>query len=160
MFFTAADIARQIQGEVLGDGSVPLTGVAPADHAQRGDLTYAENEDYFARAEQSAASAILADGNFSSAKKVVIRARTLARCAWWVSGRGSGRASCSKAAITWAPTASWGRTRTCFRTSHFIPARRSANASPFTPARSSARMDSVTCSMRGFIAKCRRSATS
>ncbi len=73
MFFTAADIARQIQGEVLGDGSVPLTGVAPADHAQRGELTYAENEDYFARAEQSAASAILADRNFSSAQKVVIR---------------------------------------------------------------------------------------
>ncbi len=72
MFFTAADIARQIQGEVLGDASVPLTGVAPADHAQRGDLTYAENEDYFARAEQSAASAILADRNFSSANKVVI----------------------------------------------------------------------------------------
>src|SRR2546427_8326101 len=73
MFFTAADIAREIHGEVLGDGSVPLTGVAPADHAQRGELTYAENEDYFARAEQSAASAILADLNFSSAKKVVIR---------------------------------------------------------------------------------------
>src|SRR5258708_8352210 len=72
MFFTAADIAREIHGEVLGDGSVPLTGVAPADHAQRGELTYAENEDYFARAEQSAASAILADRNFSSAQKVVI----------------------------------------------------------------------------------------
>jgi UDP-3-O-[3-hydroxymyristoyl] glucosamine N-acyltransferase len=36
-------------------------------------LTFAENENYFARAEQSAASAIILDGPFTSAKKTVIR---------------------------------------------------------------------------------------
>ncbi|MDB6112289.1 MAG: lpxD [Pedosphaera sp.] len=73
MPFTAAEIASQLQGEVLGEASLALTGFAPADRAQPGDLTFAENEDYFARAETSAASAILVDGNFTSQKKVLIR---------------------------------------------------------------------------------------
>ncbi len=70
---TAADIARHLGGIVQGDGSVPLTGFAPAAGSKPGDLTFAENETYFARAEQSAAAAILVDGEFTSAKKVIIR---------------------------------------------------------------------------------------
>ena len=50
-----------------------LKNFAPADRAQAGDLTFAENESYFARAEQSAASAILVDGPFTSTQKVLIR---------------------------------------------------------------------------------------
>ena len=73
MSFTAAAIARQLQGEVLGDGNIVLKGFAPADRAQSGDLTFAENENYFARAEQSSASAIIAPGPFTSMKKTVIR---------------------------------------------------------------------------------------
>ena len=73
MPFTAADIAKQLQGEVIGDASATLAGFAPADSARPGDLTFAENEDYFARAEQSAATAIIADQRFSSAKKILIR---------------------------------------------------------------------------------------
>jgi UDP-3-O-[3-hydroxymyristoyl] glucosamine N-acyltransferase len=73
MPFTAAEIAKQLAGEVSGDASLVVTGFAPADRAQKGDLTFAENESYFARAEQSAASAILVDGAFSSASKVLIR---------------------------------------------------------------------------------------
>ncbi|MDB6016912.1 MAG: lpxD [Pedosphaera sp.] len=73
MPLTAADIAKQLSGEVLGDGSLLLSGFAPADRAQPGDLTFAENETYFARAESSAASAILVAGNFTSASKVLIR---------------------------------------------------------------------------------------
>lgn len=75
MPFTAADIARQLQGEVLGDASIVLKGFAPADRAQPGDLTFAENENYFARAEQSAASAIIASGALTSTRKVVIRVK-------------------------------------------------------------------------------------
>jgi UDP-3-O-[3-hydroxymyristoyl] glucosamine N-acyltransferase len=52
---------------------VILHGFAPADCAKAGDLTFAENEDYFARAEQSAATAILVDGRFTSVRKVLIR---------------------------------------------------------------------------------------
>ena len=73
MALTAADIALHLQGQVQGDASVPLTGLAPADSVKPGDLTFAENEIYFARAEASAASAILVAGDFTSSKKVLIR---------------------------------------------------------------------------------------
>jgi UDP-3-O-[3-hydroxymyristoyl] glucosamine N-acyltransferase len=73
MPFTAAQIAEQLRGEVLGDSSVQLSGFAPADLARAGDLTFAENEAYFAAAEQSQATAILVAGAFTSPKKVLIR---------------------------------------------------------------------------------------
>lgn len=73
MPFTAAEIAQKLHGEVLGDGSVVLTGFAPALACKPGDLTFAENEEYLARAEQSAASAILVSGNIPSSQKVLIR---------------------------------------------------------------------------------------
>ena len=75
MSFTAAQIAEQLRGEILGDGSVQLTGFAPADSAQAGDLTFAENEIHFAAAEQGQASAILVPGAFTSSKKVLIRVK-------------------------------------------------------------------------------------
>jgi len=71
--FTTAQIAKQLDGEVIGDGSLKLTGFAPATSARPGDLTFAENETFFQKAEQSAASAILVDGPFTSARKTIIR---------------------------------------------------------------------------------------
>jgi len=73
MSFTAAQIAERVRGEVLGDGSTPLTGFASADQARAGDLTFADKPEYFVAAEQSAAAAILVPAGFSSTKKVVIR---------------------------------------------------------------------------------------
>ncbi len=73
MPFTAAEIAKHLGGEVLGEPSLSLKGFAPADRAQPGDLTFAENENYFARAEQSAASAVIVDGAFASKRKTLIR---------------------------------------------------------------------------------------
>jgi UDP-3-O-[3-hydroxymyristoyl] glucosamine N-acyltransferase len=70
---TAAQVAQELRGEVLGDGSIPLTGFAPASTAKAGDLTFAENEAFFAKADESAAAAILVDGPFTSARKVLIR---------------------------------------------------------------------------------------
>jgi hypothetical protein len=61
------------RGQVLGDPSLALTGFAPADKAKPGDLTFAENETYLQRAEQSAASAILVDGDFRPGAKTLIR---------------------------------------------------------------------------------------
>jgi UDP-3-O-[3-hydroxymyristoyl] glucosamine N-acyltransferase len=71
--FTAAEIAKHLTGEVVGDGSIKLTGFAPADAARAGDLTFAENDNYLAKAEQSAASAILVSGDAKSNSKVLIR---------------------------------------------------------------------------------------
>lgn len=73
MAFTAAEIAQKLQGEVHGDAGVSLTGFAPADRAQPGDLTFAENAEYFQRAEASAAAAILVAGDVPGSKKVLIR---------------------------------------------------------------------------------------
>lgn len=73
MPFTAAEIAQHLAGEVIGDPALVLNRFAPADRAQPGDLTFAENENYFARAEQSAASAIIVDGPFTSSRKVLIK---------------------------------------------------------------------------------------
>ena len=73
MTITAAQIAEQLHGQVLGDGSVELTGLSAADHARPGDLTFAEKETYFAAAEQSPAAAIIVSGEFTSATKVLIR---------------------------------------------------------------------------------------
>jgi UDP-3-O-[3-hydroxymyristoyl] glucosamine N-acyltransferase len=73
MPFTIADIAKRLGGEVFGDPSLVLRGFAPADRAQPGDLTFAENENYLARAEQSAASAIINDGPHTSSRKTIIR---------------------------------------------------------------------------------------
>ncbi len=73
MSFTAAEIAKHLHGEVVGDTSIVLDNFAPADTARKGDLTFAENEEYFSKAEQSAASAILVNNHFKSDKKVLIR---------------------------------------------------------------------------------------
>lgn len=73
MPLTAAEVAAHVHGEVLGDPGVVLTGFAPVDSARPGDLTFAENEDYFARAERSEASAVLVGGAFTSRHKVLIR---------------------------------------------------------------------------------------
>jgi len=70
---TAVEIARHLGAQVVGDGTILLAGFAPAHAARPGDLTFAENEAYFARADQSAASAILVAGEWSSSAKVLIR---------------------------------------------------------------------------------------
>jgi len=70
---TTAEIAKQLDGEILGDASASLTGLAPANAAKSGDLTFAENAEYFAAAETSAATAIISGKEFSSAKKILIR---------------------------------------------------------------------------------------
>ena len=73
MPFTAAEIANHLQGEVIGAAGTLLKSFAPADRAQPGDLTFAENGEFFARAEQSAASAIIVAGPLPASGKVLIR---------------------------------------------------------------------------------------
>jgi UDP-3-O-[3-hydroxymyristoyl] glucosamine N-acyltransferase len=75
MSITVTQIAEQLKGEVIGDGSTRLTGCAPADCARAGDLTFAEKETHFAAAEQSQAAAILVSQAFAPSAKVLIRVR-------------------------------------------------------------------------------------
>jgi UDP-3-O-[3-hydroxymyristoyl] glucosamine N-acyltransferase len=69
---TTAEIAKLLAGDVVGDPNTALTGFAEAARAQAGDLTFAENEEYFLAAENSAATAIIAEKKFSSTSKIVI----------------------------------------------------------------------------------------
>ena len=73
MSFSAAEVANHLQGKLIGDPSTILKSFAPAERAQAGDLTFAENEGFFAKAEQSAASAIIVSGEFKSARKALIQ---------------------------------------------------------------------------------------
>src|SRR5688572_19172779 len=76
MSFTAAEIAKHLEGEVLGDGQTRLNTFAPVERAQSGDLTFAENDEFFAKAEQSEASAVIVSGsNVSNNGKVLIRVK-------------------------------------------------------------------------------------
>lgn len=76
MPFKAADIANQLHGEVLGNGDLLLSGFAPANAAKSTDLTFAENETFFAKADQSAAAAILIDRDYGPSNKTLIRVKS------------------------------------------------------------------------------------
>ncbi|MDR3456515.1 MAG: UDP-3-O-(3-hydroxymyristoyl)glucosamine N-acyltransferase [Verrucomicrobiae bacterium] len=73
MTLTTSEIAKQLDGEVLGDPEARLTGFASADQAKPGDLTFADTAEYFTAAEASAATAVIAGKEFTSATKVIIR---------------------------------------------------------------------------------------
>tara|TARA_Y100001968_G_scaffold246208_1_gene230433 strand:+ start:119 stop:1156 length:1038 start_codon:yes stop_codon:yes gene_type:complete len=75
MNYTSSEIAEHVEGEVVGDAQVRLSGFAQPNSAKPGDLTFAENEKYFSLAEQSQASAILAPDEFKSKTKTVIRVK-------------------------------------------------------------------------------------
>lgn len=80
--FSCAQLAAHLGGTVVGDPDLILSGFAAADSAKAGDLTFAENDTYFVRADQSAASAILVAGTYSSTTGKVLIGVTNARTAF------------------------------------------------------------------------------
>src|SRR5215204_344332 len=73
MPFTIGDIAAKIGGEVLGDSAAKITGIASADKARPGELTFAESEKYLAAAEASEATGILVSDAVPKSAKALIR---------------------------------------------------------------------------------------
>lgn len=73
MELTAETIANHLGGQVIGDKSLVLTGFAHATTSKPGDLTFAENASFFAKAEMSEASAILVEQEFESPTKTLIK---------------------------------------------------------------------------------------
>lgn len=73
MPFTTEEIAKLVGGQVVGSRSAVLRNFATIENARSDDLTFAENEEFFSRAEQSEATAIIADKRFSSQKKIIIQ---------------------------------------------------------------------------------------
>ncbi len=72
MVYTIDEIARQVEGDVIGDGAVRIRGVASIEEAQEGNLVLAENSSYFKRAEASSASCILARKGAEPSRKGLI----------------------------------------------------------------------------------------
>ncbi|MBI5070091.1 MAG: UDP-3-O-(3-hydroxymyristoyl)glucosamine N-acyltransferase [Deltaproteobacteria bacterium] len=59
--FTLAEIAARVGGEVAGDGSVPIGGVAPLEEAGPGTLSFFANKKYRAAFERCRASAVVVE---------------------------------------------------------------------------------------------------
>lgn len=57
--YTAAEIARLTGARLIGDGRRMLTGINEIHKVQPGDITFADNEKYFSKSLQSAATAII-----------------------------------------------------------------------------------------------------
>ena len=79
----AGELAQQIGGELIGDASVQIHGVSPVDDITSGHVTLAENEEYFSKADASAAAAIVVSidvalGKTSSKPLIRVRKTTLA----------------------------------------------------------------------------------
>ncbi|MBL9139888.1 MAG: UDP-3-O-(3-hydroxymyristoyl)glucosamine N-acyltransferase [Verrucomicrobiales bacterium] len=70
---TTGQVAEILGGSVEGDPQLTLNGFAPAHTARAGDLTFAENELYFAAAEASSAAAVLVGPDIPASKKTLIR---------------------------------------------------------------------------------------
>jgi UDP-3-O-[3-hydroxymyristoyl] glucosamine N-acyltransferase len=73
MRVTLETVAKAIDGEVVGDGSVEITGVAGIREAQEGDLTFLAHPRYEHYLAETRASAIIVAENHRSVAKPLIR---------------------------------------------------------------------------------------
>lgn len=58
---TAADVAQQIGGQLIGDSSILVRGINEIHHVQEGDLCFVDHPKYYDKTIASAASVILID---------------------------------------------------------------------------------------------------
>jgi len=69
--YSLAELARLVGGEVVGDASVEITGVAGIKEAHEGDITFLANPKYDSYLATTRASAVIAAGNGGSPKPVI-----------------------------------------------------------------------------------------
>ena len=70
---TLAEIAEFIEGEVIGDRNLVITGLCGIKEGQEGDLTFVANSKYFPLAEKTRASAIITPREMTVSGKSIIR---------------------------------------------------------------------------------------
>lgn len=70
---TLTEIAKIVDGELAGDGSVVITGLCGIKEAKSGDLTFVANPKYFPLTEKTLASALLVPRDFTAVAKPIIR---------------------------------------------------------------------------------------
>ena len=70
---TVGEIAKFIEGEVLGDPATIITGIAGIKEAKEGDITFVANSRYANLIKETHASAIIASREVTSGPKPIIR---------------------------------------------------------------------------------------
>jgi UDP-3-O-[3-hydroxymyristoyl] glucosamine N-acyltransferase len=70
---TLKEIAELIEGEVVGNDKVVITGIAGIREAREGDITFLANPKYFPLIEKTRASAIITSREVGSTPKPIIR---------------------------------------------------------------------------------------
>lgn len=73
MKISLRELARLLDGKVLGDGDVEITGVSGIKEARPGDITFLANPKYQAWLRTTKASAVIMDGDNSSLDRPVIQ---------------------------------------------------------------------------------------
>jgi UDP-3-O-[3-hydroxymyristoyl] glucosamine N-acyltransferase len=73
MHKTLKELAKLVDGEVIGDGSIVITGVAGIKEAREGDITFLANPKYFSLADKTNASAIITSPDVKAISKPTIR---------------------------------------------------------------------------------------
>lgn len=69
------EVAEIVDGEVVGDSDVVVTGVCGIKEAQEGDLTFIANPKYLSLIEKTRASAIITSYEIKEASKPIIRTK-------------------------------------------------------------------------------------
>ncbi|PIQ89821.1 MAG: UDP-3-O-(3-hydroxymyristoyl)glucosamine N-acyltransferase [Candidatus Omnitrophica bacterium CG11_big_fil_rev_8_21_14_0_20_42_13] len=70
---TLSEIAKIIDGEVVGDGSIVITGLCGIKEANPGDLTFVANSRYLPLIKHTQASAVITSKDIESASKPIIK---------------------------------------------------------------------------------------
>ncbi|MBU1062241.1 MAG: UDP-3-O-(3-hydroxymyristoyl)glucosamine N-acyltransferase [Candidatus Omnitrophica bacterium] len=70
---TLKEVARLVDGEIVGDASIVVTGICGIKEASEGDLTFVANSRYFSLMNHTKASAIITSRDVKSAPKPIIR---------------------------------------------------------------------------------------
>ncbi|MDD4954114.1 MAG: UDP-3-O-(3-hydroxymyristoyl)glucosamine N-acyltransferase [Candidatus Omnitrophica bacterium] len=70
---TLGEIARLVDGELIGNKAIAITGVAGIKEAREGDITFLANPKYFHLLEKTQASAVITSKELKSASKSIIR---------------------------------------------------------------------------------------
>ena len=71
---TLAELAKIVEGEVVGDKNIIITGLNGIEDARAGDLTFVANQKYFSLLETTQATAVLVPRDLPVSQKPVIRA--------------------------------------------------------------------------------------
>jgi UDP-3-O-[3-hydroxymyristoyl] glucosamine N-acyltransferase len=70
---TLKEIAELIDGEIVGDARIVITGVAGIKEAHEGDITFLANPKYFPLIDKTSASAVITSRDIKSVPKPIIR---------------------------------------------------------------------------------------